>query len=558
MRWLFIGLLVCRGLLAEDRWLMVASGPFEVYSSIGEKAARERLNDLEQFRQAVGVTIGKQDLKLVWPLRVLLFKKQTPVAAGNVAIGRDAYMAGIDGNSPLPPAIEQQVARLLLEQNTNRLPESIENGLVTLFSTVDISGTHITLGAPVPPAERTRDWARMHLLTVDPSYSGRTRVLISNLEQSPDMDAADHNAFEKTPAQIEKQVDAYLQAGTFTTTTVSGRALNPMRDFHPRPLESDAGKLAVADLMLSTGQGAQAKPAYLALHGPEAAEGLGLIALAAGNKAEARQLFASAAESGSKSSRLWLNLALLETDPAKSRSDLHHAADLNPNWSEPWRHLADFDPNPAQKIADLKKATSLDRRNASDWQELARVAAAANQFDEAAKAWAGAARAAANDQERERIRAARLQIEQERADFVAAEKKREAEEEARHLESVKQATMADIHTAEEAARKKMNPDGAPIPKATIWMDELNGSGNVQGTLERFDCLGRVSRLVIKTSDGKVTQLAVRDVGKIGLTSGEKMMSCGAQNPARWVVVRFIAQPDKKLGTVGDATTIDFR
>jgi hypothetical protein len=37
-----------------------------------------------------------------------------------------------------------------------------------------------------------------------------------------------------------------------------------------------------------------------------------------------------------------------------------------------------------------------------------------------------------------------------------------------------------------------------------------------------------------------------------------MMGCGAQNPARRVVVQYIAQPDKKLGTVGDATILEFR
>ncbi len=114
--------------------------------------------------------------------------------------------------------------------------------------------------------------------------------MISNLGQSPDMDAADHNAFEKTPAQIEKQVDEYMKAANYGTTDVFGRSLNPMRDFHPQPLESNAAKIAEADLLLSAKQLQNAEREYTGLHGPDAAEGLGMIALAQSKKEEARRL----------------------------------------------------------------------------------------------------------------------------------------------------------------------------------------------------------------------------------------------------------------------------
>ena len=81
---------------------------------------------------------------------------------------------------------------------------------------------------------------------------------------------------------------------------------------------------------------------------------------------------------------------------------------------------------------------------------------------------------------------------------------------------------------------------------------------VEGELQRFDCLGKLSRLAIRTDDGKMTQVAVRDPGQIGISNGEKMMACGIQKPVRRVQVQYIAKPDKRLGTVGDATTIEFR
>ena len=79
----------------------------------------------------------------------------------------------------------KELARILLYENTSRLPQPVEDGLIELVSTLEVEGTHITLGAPVPKAEQSRGWAMMHLLTVTPDYSGRTRVMISNLEQAP-------------------------------------------------------------------------------------------------------------------------------------------------------------------------------------------------------------------------------------------------------------------------------------------------------------------------------------------------------------------------------------
>lgn len=558
MRWLFIALLLSSTVVAEDRWIIMTSGPFEIYSGAGEKPARQILNELEQFREGFGNTIGHKDLKLTWPLRVLIYKRQTPVPAGRIALGRDAYMAALTDKDPsMSPEMKKQLARLLLDQNTNRLPENIESGLIELFSTLQIDGTHLTLGAPVPQNERTRDWARMQMLNVDPAYSGRARVMINILEQSPDMDAACHNAFEKKPAEIEKQLDAYMSAGTYGTTTLSGRAISPTRDFHAQPLESDASRLARADLLLASNQLEPARAEYAQIHGPEGSEGLGLIALKQGNKDEARKQLSSATKAGSKSAQAWLQLALLESDAANSRFDLHHAADANPNWGEPWRQLANYDPNPAQKVADLKKATVLDRRNSEYWEELAKVATKANMFTDAAKAWSGAERAAANDKERDSIRAMRLEVEKERADYEEAQRKAAAEAQARELARVKQETMDQIHAAEDAARKELNPHGEAVPKATVWMDELNGDGKIEGTFERLECTGKLSRLVIQSDDGKLTRLAVRDMSHVGVSGGETKIACGVQKPAKRVSVQYVAKPDKRLGTIGDVTIIEF-
>lgn len=535
-------------LWGDDHWVSIKSGPFEVLSNTGDRAAREEMEQLEQFRQALGVVLGKQDLHLVWPLRVLETKNPTPLAG--LPLARDAYMTSHPDRAAL--------ARLLIDQNTQRLPLEIENGIVELFSTLDVNGTRITLGAPVPAAQRTRDWARMHLLTVNPAYGGRARVMISNLEQGSELDPAYKNAFEKSKAQIEKQVDDYLAAGVFGTTSLSGRALNPQRDLHVRQVEPDTAKLALADALLAA-DSAGAAAAYNALHGSAAAEGLGLLALKAGRKQEALPLFESAIASGSASARAYLEAGVLQPDNAKANAYLQKAAELNPLWSEPPYRLAQRETQLDRKAILLAKAASLEPRNIEYWQVLARTYTAANQFKDAQKAWGGAERAAASDQERAHIRALRLEVQGERADFEAAERKRIADEQARDLERVKNASMADIHAAEDAARKKLNPNGAAPPKPEIWWNEEHAAATIAGTMQRVDCVGKRAKVILQSDDGSTLQLLVSDPGKITLVNGAvKALACGPQKPARNVNVGYNPKVDKRLGTAGEVVSIEFR
>jgi len=555
-------LLVCLPLLlpAEDHWIGLKSGPLEVLSNTGDRGARDKLMYLEQFRETLRVITGKQDIRLVWPIRLVVVKNanQIPSPAPPFALGRDARMMAVTESGAFSRESLKELARIMLYENTNRLPQPIEDGIIELLSTLEVNGTRITLGTPVPEAERSHGWALMQLVTVNPDYSGRSRVMISNLEQSGDFEAACRNAFQKSSAQINQQADVYLKSGSFASTSVSGRALSP-RDFRTEQLDSDAGPVAIADLLLVGGSN-QASAAYTALHGPHGSEGLGLLALTAHKDNEARTLLQSAIESKSENARAWLELGRLEPDPVKARADLKKASELNPLWAEPHVRLAELEmDNLEQKAMLLKKAASLEARNIDYWQALARTEIAARNYPEAQKAWAGAEHASATDEERARIHLVRLQAEKERADFEAAERKRIADEQERDLQRVKAQSDAAIHAAEDEARKKMNPEGAAAPKPEGWWEEMQGNATVEGVFQRLDCLGRQARIVIQTADGKAVQLLVRDPSQIAITGGgEKALGCGPQKPLRKVSVQYLAKPDAKLHTSGEVTVIEFR
>jgi hypothetical protein len=79
---------------AEDRWIALKSGPFEVFSNAGEKPAREKLMFLEQFRETLRVITGKTEMRLVWPVH-LIISKGTGEDPKKFPLGRDARMAAI-------------------------------------------------------------------------------------------------------------------------------------------------------------------------------------------------------------------------------------------------------------------------------------------------------------------------------------------------------------------------------------------------------------------------------------------------------------------------------
>ncbi len=536
-----------------DHWVRIVSGPFEVLTPAGERAARQQMMQAEEFRHVVGELFGAKDINTVWPLRIVVLKNAKSDLPGSIAMGRDAWMSVAAAGDPSAPEWRNACARILIGDNTGRLPPGIEDGVVALVSTLEVNGPKLTLGTPPPAAGRTRDWARMHLFATQPEYAGRLRILLSNLAHGGEYDAACRNAFEKPAAEMEKRVDAYFAAGKFEAVPFSGRALSE-KDFVVRDVETYDGRIAFADLLLADpAKSAAAQSAYRALTGTEALEGTAMLAAARHDPAAAKA-FEGATKAGSKNPRAWLGTG--------SKEGAIKAIELNPKWAEPHVRLAELATAPNVKAAELGKAAALATRDVGLWKRAALAYAAANQFPEAAKAWAGAERAATTDAEREQLRQARMDNERQRAEFDAAERKRIADDEARDLERIRQQSMAEVKAAETKANQQMAAGGAvPSKPQAWWVDPAGPAQTVEGTLVRVDCLsGGRSRWTLQTSASKTPLiLLVRDPGKIALRGeNQKSMGCGVQRPAHTVTVEFAPGRDPKLGTTGEIQTVEFR
>jgi tetratricopeptide (TPR) repeat protein len=552
-RWLLLSLCLLTPLLAADHWVRYASGPFELLTDAGERAGQDTMVRFEEFRHALGQIVGEQDLTTPEPVRILVFKNaQGWTSPAPIVEARTGHAIVLSEKAEVSPAVYGELARLLIDANTSRMPAAFEHGLVEFFSTFEVTGIHITAG--VPPPKPDLDWARVHLLIVAPEYFGKLRVLLYNLRRGVDEDAAYHNAFGKGRAEVEVQAKQHFAAGNFQTTTLSSRPL-AAADFHEKPIAESDVRLARADLLAP--QSAAEYQALIRDHLkiPEAEEGLGLLALREHHPDEARAHFSAAMDAGVKSARCYIEYARLEPDNEKATQALLRAAGINPKLAEPFAMLAARDTDRRQRLAHWKDAAERDPRNLAYWQALAECYLAAHNYGDAAKAWRQAEQAAVDPAERERMRQARVALEGQRLDYEAAEKQRQADEETREIERLKEQARADLHAAEV---KLNGGEVKPNPNAVPWWDGPAPPATVHGTLKQVDCLGKQARIVVEGADHKTIRLLVLDPAKVAIADGAQWnFTCGVQKPRR-VAVGYIPKANSRTATAGEVATIEFQ
>ena len=504
-------------------WVEYRSGPFHVFSNAGDRAARGRLTELEQLRFVLGSLLGKQDLATIWPIDMVLFSNQReygphalprPLVNGGSATLAVWFCMASTGDTALPRDLLRAVTASLLSDNAGRLPYDTETALLDLLSTIDVSATRVKIGAPLPAGEvtgdRLRAWAKLQMLATQPAYSGKLRTYLNNMQNAGEEEQATRNAFDTMPAKLNEQADAYLRAGQFTSAPVTGRALNPNRDF----IEKNVDKATIDALLSELSADGKSFP-------PDSPRGL----------------------------------LAKNTMPS-----LELAIKANSKWAEPHFKIAALETDPARKIARLKMAASLDPRNAVYWQTLASAQAGANLYADAEKSWTSAERAASTSDERARIHQAKLDLENHRAAYELAEKERIRAEEAADLQHVKDAAAAEVRQFERAANDRMAADHGNVNGAVKWYGDPGGD-QASGKLSRVDCLnGGAMRLTIQTATGIPVRLLIRDPNHLtvhGTSSNEAHFACGAQKPVRKVDVVHNAKADAKLGTVGDILVVSF-
>ena len=523
-------------LTLQAAWVETKSGPFIVYSDAGDEQTRAALYHLEQFRFIFGEALGKRDLKCVWPITIVVRKPGKVAETPYLGFSRDGWLGTWPAGSAPPPSWFKQLALLFIEDNlTYRMPGDLEPTFATLYSTLEIKGGKVVVGAP--PAERSRTWALLQYLITNPETAVRTRVLLSNLAAGADEITAFRNAYEKPKSAIDAEVDAYFAKGVFPTVTIAGRPLDADRAFGLIPMLASRLRVLPGDQLMARGApAAEIEAAYEAAQkerpGPLGYEGLGLIrgrstqSLNSPLPDDARRaLEAMAADEEHAGTRGLFELGLLERAQKK-----------NPNWHEIYLQLAAKETGPIRRAFHLKKATELAPRLPEIWRDLAKAQFDAKQFPEAERSWRAAERVARNDQERDQLKLAREQFEQLRYDLEAAERARRKKEEVDEIERVRRESLDAIRRAEEAGNSGKSAGG----KVEKWWDGPPTTAFI-GTLESVACLGSKFRLSARDHEGKPASFLINDPAKVvipGVKQTQVQLTCGPQKPPRKVKIDY--------------------
>ena len=542
---------------AEAHWIKARLGSFEAISDDGRKPATQALSQFEQFSFALGTAMGKPDLRLDPPLRIIVFKNAQELesqCSPPLRMGRDRLMACTTSEGQLPHALLRDLTRTLLEQNFGSMPGPIETAIETFFSTVESNAVHVTWGAPPPVAERTREWALIHRIITQPDYSGKARIYLHNLAAGMDTNAASRNAFGEDAKKFEAEVDQYYAAGMFNAAAAPSRPLNPERDFNTTVLTSDEGELMRADLLTSASTGIYESLVKAGKDVAEADEGLAALAMHNNDSAQARSYMEAARKAGTKNFVLLTEYATLEPDSTKAVAILKEALTIEPKYAKAHWIFGEKLTDPPRRMMEWKQAVNLAPRNYKWWEQYAQLCIQQKQYPEAARAWVAAAQAAPDAASRERYLTARGQIEGQRLDAEDAERRAEAEAKAREIEHLKDDARKEL--ADFEAKANTNPlSQAEAEKAVSWFDD-SASASITGTLVRIICTGKQFMLNVKGDDGKVMILSVRDPSKLVIEGGGTALSCGAQKPRR---AKFAYNPvkDSHKGILGEATAVEF-
>ncbi len=515
-----------------------------------EAHARETLTQLEQLRWVLGNLLETKDLPSLWPIRIVLTGKNKETNPSGEFVWQNSQYLLVSGPDDRPPLA--QVAGLLLDANTPRLPADVESGIRQLFSTLEAHGSRVTWGGPV--AHPDLAWARMQLFATKFEYGASFHIFLTALKGGSTLAAAERNAFGKPTAELESEARANLASGNWSAVPVSGRPLDPKRDFGEHALDPDIAAVYLADWSVSADRkGAEAAYKAAIERGGAAAalgyEGLGHVAKLDGESPKA--YWDDAIRSGSRSAAVYL-AAAQDLPAAEALPLLKRAAQLNERWSEPIYRQAQLTQNPADKESLLKTAVKLDPRATNIWMELAQLQTESGEATAAQGSWLRAEDSAPNDAEREHVHQLRLSSEQQRLD--AAEQRERRERDAPYFADLRaqKAEESRIHAAEQKANQSLEAAaGDSKPSDVVQWNSLVHEKKLTGTLTRVDCLKSGWRLSVKDKSGKQTALFLSKESNADLP-------CGSQAKPRHLTLEYHAAPDEDLHTEGEITSLQLQ
>ena len=542
-----------------------ASGRIEILTDAGEKAGRQILSRLEDirriFRQA-----NTADSPL--ELRVFVFASERefhgyrdgPATGGFYQSASERDYIALPVNAGIGRVAVHEYVHLVLNHSTVPLPNWFEEGTAEFYSTLTLDGDRLWVGRPIEShlsalaAERwltadqlagvthaspfynerslagmfyAQSWALVHMLNLAPAYRDGMPRFVLLLSQGREPRQAFGEAFAVPMDKALADLPRYLR------DLRAGSVAAPPEESPARVRAERIGALEAtlvrADLALHVGHLDLAGSLFNAaakasLRSPQAAAGLGALAMAENHKDEARRHLERAVALGSRDAATFFELAMLERDTgapaARVSALLEETVAIDANFAEAHFLLgvrATDQGDYAAAIEHLREAVRILPRQSYFWHALGYAQA---KLDRTQDALESARRAMATSATSEQ-------------------------------ESMAGALLQKLRGDASAAASVPGAKRPPVTTPSAW-EGTKGDARIEGTLVNVDCLGSAARLRIAGSDGRTIALDVLDPRQVELANAPGVsyqFSCGPQSLPAIVEYRSAG---------GQVTRIEFR
>ena len=570
---------------AQPKWVYASSDHFEVFTTAGERPARDALTQFERihafFTEYLKFTVtgGRRT-------RLIIFsndREYAPYRPNEFATAfyqggaRDTIvMRSPDADGPL---VVHEYAHLIVRHSGASLPPWLNEGIAEFYSTVSFAGDNVTIG--LVPEGRLRylvegaklmelkrlfevdrrspeyttkahaglfysqSWALTHLLLADARYRTNSPRFMQMISTGTPAAVALQTAFGKSEETVFKDLERYTARVSYSA--FRGAYKPPKFDgkWQTRPATAFEGTLVATNVLTSRPErDDDVRKAYEALatlqpDDVQLLESRATFELARGRRTEAQPYVERAVALGTTSTRLIEELAdaVAATDPAQELALRERAVSLEPESLDLRLALANLHLNRENSAAALKVLTTnapVPGESAFYYFQLqARALIGLNRLEEALTAstqLSGAARPGIETEYAEQLKTA--------------------------------VTNRIARRAAPTASAAAAPPSAVVPRApdeVTPLEERQMAG-LQFRTGRIKNVGCDKQLIVdlQTDNGMVRLVIDNpDLIKIlGTGTVTVDIQCGAQD--RPVRLGFLPIEDAGLKTIGKVRVLDFR
>ena len=569
---------------AEQKWLRAVSANFELYTTERENVARDAILYFERVRAFfISATSTKAPPQKV--IRIIGFSSEKEYRPYSPKEGARAYyQSGPRGDWIVMPSLDSDLYPVAVHEYTHsmlrnqevKLPLWLNEGIAEVYSTFKVYGDWTRVGEV--SAERLRyllrgkwldlptlvtagresrifddrelmsmfyaeGWALTHMLMLSDNYRSKFTSLFDAIAKGEETAAAIDKVYGRSLGQLERDLQAYVQGGSFNAVRFSFALEKNVERPDIRPATPLESALALAGLLADNGERQEeGRQAYAKLAAeypkswrPEA--GLAYLALDK-DRDEARRHFARAEEMGSDDAKMYFDYAMMGAADAEQKriALLQKAVNLNPDFKEANYYLGFA----LYGLGDYRGAHDALMRvkQVTPEQALQFFLTLASCDDHLGLP----------DMAKENAKRA-LDCARTPADSEAAR---------RLLEYVSRPKGGE-GTAQPAPALPQ-PSGEELPRTVMRLHLPQELYRAEGVLLQVDCLGEAARLWIMSGGEKLAFVIADPKGVIVEQEGkqtEHEFRCGVQQPQK-VLIQYEKKPDAGLMAQGVIRALEFQ